>query len=251
MSVQAPETKGDKTWLGHPPYGPAGNFSHSHWSWDSPKTLRAENGYLVQTAWYDPTITDHWTNWRSPALSSMDRHGNGFAQRFGYWECQAQMPKVTGQGAYVVFWLFGAWPNWRPGYEIDIIEYWSREVGRVAHTVHPWNADGSQAPPPYQVGHWTEVSNPTNSWHTYGCMVTPWWIAFYVDGKCTAVVPTDLAYLDDPLYCIINYAVEPNNGGNPTGSPFNTNGKSSLLVDFVRAYSPPSHWVIPSPAPHR
>ncbi len=82
-----------------------------------------------------------------------------------------------------------------------------------------------------------------NEWHIYGCKVAPDFIRFYIDGKEVGRKPTNLDYLKDPLYIIINYALR-----DPlTGEPFASKGRSSLQVDWVRAYSLPSNVPIPPP----
>jgi Glycosyl hydrolases family 16 len=248
VSVRAPEHKLDKTWLGNPPYGPAGNFSFSHWSSDS-RSLRAENGSLVMTCWWDESIANQAPRqWRSPCIASVDRASKGFAQRFGYWEAKIKFPNVAGRGAFCAFWLhsMAAVPNAGPkGYEIDIAEYWSRVPGQVAFTVHPWNpSGGGQAGPPYSSGGFHPIADTSGTWHTYGVMVSPKWISCYYDGKCVRNVPTHLDYLEDPLYILLDYALE----GPPTGEPYDSHGDSSMLVDYVAAYGPPLSWIIP-PAP--
>jgi beta-glucanase (GH16 family) len=243
LSAQAPDDKGSAIWLGHGPYGAASNFSVSQWSWDS-KTLRVENGALVNTAWWDQSIN----NWRSGLISSMDRQRDGFAQRFGYWEARMRMPNA-GRGAFPAFWLLAATtiPNHNgiKGYEIDILEWFGQDApqsaDRFAHTIHEWNPDGSQGAG--SEGKWVDVADPINTWHTYGCMVTPWWIAFYLDGVCTWTKPVNLDYNKFPLYVMVNYAL---GGGWPvTGEPYASHGDSALLVDYVYAYAPPAAWPIP------
>ena len=248
LSVQSPDDKGSAIWLGHGPYGAASNFSKSQWSWDR-RTLRVENGVLVNTAWWDESIN----NWRSGLISSMDRQGDGFAQRFGYWEARMRMPDA-GRGAVPAFWLLAATtiPNHTgiKGYEIDILEWFGKDApqiaDRFAHTIHEWNPDGPDGPG--SEGRWVDVADPINTWHTYGCMVTPWWIAFYLDGVCTWTKPVNLDYNNSPLYVMVNYAL---GGGWPvTGEPYASHGDSALLVDYVYAYAPPAAWPIPQTPNH-
>jgi beta-glucanase (GH16 family) len=248
LSVRSPEDKGSAKWLGHGPYGAASNFSKSQWSWDR-RTLRVENGALVNTAWWDESIN----NWRSGLISSMDRQGDGFAQRFGYWEARMRMPDA-GRGAFPAFWLLATTtiPNHTgiKGYEIDILEWFGKDApqsaDRFAHTIHEWNPDGSSGAG--SEGKWVDAADPINTWHTYGCMVTPWWIAFYLDGVCTWTKPTNPDYDNSPLYVMINYSL---GGGWPvTGEPYASRGDSALLVDYVYAYAPPAAWQTPQ-APSR
>ena len=176
----------------------------------------------------------------------MDKERNGFAQRFGYWSAKMKMPDA-GQGAWCAFWLASASgiPNGgTKGYEIDIVEAYGGQFKEAPGgdeynwVVHPWNADGSQAPPPYQYGSWEEVpgGDAINQWHIYGCKVTPDFIIFYIDGEEVGRRPTSLEYLVAPLYIIINYALQ-----EPlSGEPFPRKGTSALQVDWVRAYSLPN-----------
>jgi beta-glucanase (GH16 family) len=245
VSVATTDVKGDKTWFFWPPYGPAGSFSFSHWSADS-TTLKADNGVLVNTAWWDAGINDAGgRNWRSGCLSSMDKTRAGFGQRYGYFSARIKMPNA-GRGAFPAFWLASSSgiPNaGSKGYEIDVMEWWGHNQGQVAHTTHPWNTDGSQAGPPWEQGGFVNVFDPINTWHVYGCKVAPDYISFYIDGVETRRTPTNNDYLRDPLYIIVDYAL---GGGYPIdGEPFASHGPSALLVDWVRAYALPSDVVIP------
>src|SRR4029450_12646992 len=120
--------------------------------------------------------------------------------------------------------------------------------GNHAYTwvLHPWNADGSQAPFPYEGGEWVSIpgGDAINTWHVYGCEVNPTNIVFYIDGQEVGRKPTLLDYLNDPLYIIVNYALQ----GDQSGEPFTSHGSSFMQVDWVRSYSLPSHIPIPPPA---
>ena len=100
--------------------------------------------------------------------------------------------------------------------------------------VHPWNSDGSQAPPPYEGGEWVDIpgGDAINQWDIYGCKVAPDFITFYIDGQEVGRKPTKFYYLKEPLYIIINYALR----DSLDGEPFANKGRSSLQVDWVRAY---------------
>jgi Right handed beta helix region len=77
-----------------------------------------------------------------------------------------------------------------------------------------------------------------------GCEVNPTNIVFYIDGQEVGRKPTLLDYLNDPLYIIVNYALQ----GDQSGEPFTSHGSSFMQVDWVRSYSLPSHIPIPPPA---
>jgi beta-glucanase (GH16 family) len=255
LSVANTDDKDDHTWYFWPPYGPAGAFSASHWV---TSTMECQNGVLINKAEWNPNRHDQFdNNWESGCLSSMDKRRNGFAQRFGYWSAQMKMPDA-GQGAWCAFWLASASgiPNGETkGYEIDIVEAYGGQFKEVPGgdkynwVVHPWNADGSQAPQPYEGGEWEDVpgGDAINNWHIYGCKVAPDFITFYIDGQEVGRKSTNLEYLEEPLYIIINYALQ-----QPlSGEPFVSKGTSALQVDWVRVYSLPNDFVSFSPTPPR
>jgi beta-glucanase (GH16 family) len=251
LSVGSADGKGSAKWGDWPPYGPAGAFSRSHWA---RRRLGVDNGILFSEAvWTAQRRDAAGNNWESGLIASMDKKRSGFAQRFGYWSARMKMPNA-GEGAWCAFWLASASgiPNaGTKGYEIDIAELYGSQFkkgpggDRYNWVVHPWNSDGSQAPPPYEGGEWVDIpgGDAINQWHIYGCKVAPDFITFYIDGQEVGRKPTNLEYLNDPLYIIINYALR-----DPlTGEPFANKGRSSLQVDWVRAYSLPSNISIPPP----
>lgn len=248
-SVGSHKGKGAAKWGDWPPYGPAGAFSVSHWVRGR---VRVNNGILFCDAVWNPQRNDAaGNNWESGLIASMDVSRSGFAQRFGYWSARMKMPNA-GQGAWSAFWLASASgipKAGTKGYEIDIAELYGGQFkegpggDRYNWVVHPWNSDGSQAPPPYEGGEWVDIpgGDAINQWHIYGCKVAPDFITFYIDGQEVGRKPTNLEYIKDPLYIIINYALR-----DPLdGEPFASKGRSSLQVDWVRAYSLPSNVPIP------
>lgn len=253
-SIGSHRDKGVNLWGDYPPYGAAAAFSFSHWMGsfqNNPDLAIINNGVLeLWTRYYD--LNDSaGRNWISGVIASKDVNNKGFAQRFGYWSARMKMPNA-GQGAWSAFWLASTSgiPNaGSKGYEIDIVEAYGGQFKQApggdqySWVVHPWNADGSQAPFPYEGGEWANIpsGDAINEWHIYGCEVNPTNIIFYIDGKEVGRKPTHLDYVKDPLYIILNYAMQ----NDHSGEPFISNGSSSLQVDWVRAYSLPSNIPIP------
>ena len=239
LSVAQTDAKGDKTWYFFPPYGPAGAYSFSHWSVEN--TMSCANGILTNTAWWDNTIQNHWTNWRSGNLSSMDKTRSGFARKYGYFAARIKMPNA-GRGAWPAFWLasVGGIPNGgTKGLEVDIVEWYGNDQSGARQSVHPWNADGSQGPLAGGGRAAIPGGDAINQWHIYGAKIDPVNITFYVDGIQTRQMPTPNDYLEYPLYMMVDYAL---GGGWPVdGAPFNTHGSSSMYVDWIRAYKLPDH----------
>jgi beta-glucanase (GH16 family) len=171
--------------------------------------MKCEGGVLFNTAWWDPTITNHWTNWRTDNLSSMDKFKAGFASKYGYFASRIKMPNA-GQGAWPAFWLIGsnAIPtNTGRRLEIDIVEWYGNQQSTAYQHVHCWNADGSHGPLTGGGGTQIPGGDAINTWHIYGCKIDPHALG----------------------------------GGWPIdGVPSNTHGPSTMLVDWVRVYKLPA-----------
>jgi beta-glucanase (GH16 family) len=254
-SVGSDADKGNKRWGNWPPYGPAGAFSRSHWA---QSRLECAGGILRSWMVWNPDRNDQLgNNWESGLIASMDKQRRGFAQRFGYWSARMRMPRA-GQGAWCAFWLASASgipKGGSKGYEIDIGEFYGGQFAakpgnhQYNWVVHPWNADGSQAPPPYEGGEWVDIpgGDAISEWHVYGCEVNPQHIIFYCDGIEVGRKPTHLDYLADPLYIIVNYALQDDH----SGEPFASRGSSFMQIDWVRAYSLPKHIPVPAVIPGR
>jgi beta-glucanase (GH16 family) len=253
-SIGDHRNKGNLKWGDYPPYGAASAFSFSHWmgSFQSRTDFATiDSGVLSLWTRYVELNDPNGRNWISGVIASMDVNRHGFAQRFGYWSARMKMPNA-GQGAWSAFWLSSTSgiPNaGSKGYEVDIVEAYGGQFKQAAGgdqyswVLHPWNADGSQAPFPYEGGEWANIpgGDAINEWHIYGCEVNPTNVIFYIDGKEVGRKPTHLDYVKDPLYIIINYAMQ----NDHSGEPFVSKVDSALQVDWVRAYSLPSNIPIP------
>jgi len=249
VDVGSHQNKGAAKWGDYIPNSAAA-FSFSHWMGSYPALIpdvaNTQDGVLSLWAkWYASLNDPNGRNWVSGVLASKDVQNNGFAQRFGYWSARMKMPDA-GQGAWSAFWLASTSgiPNaGTKGYEVDIIEGYGGQFklgpggDEYNWVLHPWNADGSQAPPPYEGGAWVAVpgGDAIGAWHVYGCEVNPANIIFYCDGQEVGRKPTHAEYIVDPLYIILNYAMQ----NDHSGQPFASHGPSALQVDWVRAYELP------------
>lgn len=257
LSLGSHRDKGSAIWSDGAPYGPASSFSFSHWGiiegrW---QVWTTENGILKLWSKYDASIAQpNDRNWVSGIIASRDRMNQGFAQRFGYWSARMKMPNA-GQGAWPAFWLASAAgipSGGGDGYEIDILEFYGgiltpgnppkyNQGPFYDFLVHAWqNTGGQEEASSGGLGH-IPVSDPVSNWHIYGVEVNPAHIIHYLDGVEIVRVPTNLKYLSQPLYIILNYAMQ----NWHDGEPFASRGESALEVDWVRAYSLPA---LPSPA---
>ena len=121
--------------------------------------------------------------WRSGLLSSVDPKGQGFAQKFGYFEMRAKLPK--GLGTWPAFWLMGVpqlvEPKDRktiPQIEIDVVEQYGVGPNALHTTLHRWGPGDF---------HWAEgdtsiVTGMTDDFHTYGVLVEEEFTTLYFDG---------------------------------------------------------------------
>ncbi|UCG47505.1 MAG: glycoside hydrolase family 16 protein [Phycisphaerales bacterium] len=208
------------SWIAHTPY--AGDFGDARFADPEdgfPFTI--ENGILRIEARKDGE------KWRAGLLSSLDRKGDGFAQKYGYFEMRAKLPK--GPGTWPAFWLLG-----RPslldksatGIEIDVLEHYGVHPNALCTNVHLWYPDKRHKGD----GRKYIVAGMTDDFHNYGVMVDSDFITFYYDGAELRRVKTP-AEARVPLYILVDLAL---GGGWPIDE---TPNPSYMYVDYVRAFS--------------
>ncbi len=206
-------------WIAHTPY--AGDFGDARFADPEegfPFTI--EDGILRIEARKDGE------RWRSGLLSSLDPKGKGFAQKYGYFEMRAKLPK--GLGTWPAFWLLGA-PSLldksATGIEIDVLEQYGVNPNVLWTNVHLWYPDkGHKAD-----GRAYFVTGMTDDFHRYGVMVDSAFIIFYYDGIELRRVKTP-PEAKVPLYILVDLAL---GGGWPIDK---TPNPSYMYVDYVRAY---------------
>ena len=152
-----------------------------------------------------------------------------FAQKFGYFECRAQVNKYLG--THSAFWLqtntMGIENNdpRNNGTEIDIFEYHRKTSNQVHHNLH-WNG--------YGVGHknvGVALSSPgiDTGYHTFGLLWTDKEYIFFVDGVETWRTSEALSHIAE--YIILSTELT-GFGGNH----LHENYPDSILFDYVKAY---------------
>lgn len=220
VSAWGPGTR----WIAHTPY--AGDFGDAGFAdpeKDFPFTVR--DGILRIEA------RKSGDRWRSGLLSSVDPKGEGFSQRYGYFEMRARFPR--GPGTWPAFWLMGVPQLKEPRdrktltqIEIDVVEQYGVGPNALHTTVHLWGPGDF---------HWAEgdtsiVTGMTDDFHTYGVLVEEDFIRFYFDGVelRRARTPKEARV---PLYLMVDLAL---GGGWPIDR---TPNPSHLLVDYVRVYA--------------
>ncbi len=164
--------------------------------------------------------------WRSGLLASVDPQGNGFSQKYGYFEMRAKMP--GGYGVWPAFWLVGL-QRGETSAEVDVVEYYGRRPDIYMSSSHVWR---KSAPA-------TSITRPTTApwngaledgFHTYGVLITPEKTSFYLDRKLSWETPTPPEHRQ-PMMILINLGLESDWQKTPPISP------KYMLVDYVRAYA--------------
>lgn len=186
--------------------------------------FKIQDGVLQITASPMPASAKRalWNySYMSGVLTTKDR----FAQKYGYFEMRAKMPK--GQGLWPAFWLLPADRSWPP--EIDIVEILGHQPNLVNQTAH-WNRDGKHV----AAGFVARVPDSSAAFHTYGVEWNAQTIRWFVDGRETARIKTP-PELHRPMYVLVNLAV----GGGWPGKIDPRVLPATMYVDYVRAYSLP------------
>jgi len=220
VSAWGPGTR----WIAHTPY--AGDFGDARFAdpeKDSPFSVK--DGILQVEA---KKVGDQW---RSGLLCSVDRKGDGFSQKLGYFEMRAKLPK--GLGTWPAFWLMGVPQLKEPKQkksltqiEIDVVEQYGVGPNALHTTLHLWGPGDF---------HWAQgdiflVTGMTDDFHTYGVLVEEDFITFFFDGARLRKDRTPKE-AKVPLYLMVDLAL---GGGWPIDR---TPNPSHLLVDYVRAYA--------------
>ena len=171
--------------------------------------------------------------WRSGLIQTLDSHGQGFAQTYGYFEMRAKMPK--GQATWPGFWLLTrnglVDPTITRG-EIDVVEQYGSSPEKIHTSVHLWPSNARNAgglPKHWYKSEKVTVGDMSSDYHRYGAMLTPEWVIIYYDGMEISRFPM-LPQYRTPVYMLVDLTMHEKNLAQAT-SP------STMLVDYVRAYT--------------
>lgn len=211
-------------WIAHTPWkGDFGDARFTDPESDFPFTI---NGGILRIE-----AREENGKWRSGLLSAVDPDGNGFKQKYGYFECRAKFPE--GPGTWPAFWLMGtlslkgnSGPRINP--EVDVFEYYGHWPNRFSHVLHLWGRDGAES------RHYdTEkivVFGLDRNFHTYGMMIDEESMILYVDGVEMHRRETPEP-VKTPLFPLVNLALGPGWPIDKTPNP------SYMYVDYVKVYS--------------
>lgn len=200
-------------WIAHTPWN--GDFGFS--KFDPQAFSIAPEGGLRIKAWRDAA-----GKWHSGMLSSCDSKGNGFSQRYGYFEAKMQMP--DGKGGWPGFWV-SIYPG-NPGVEIDAVEFYGDDHDRYHTTWHLWEHGAHKGGKGKIVDTGVDL---TAGYHTYGILIEPGVFKWYFDRREVFQQPAP-AEADRPFCVYLDYALSVPPEKVAIEDP------SYLSVDWVRVY---------------
>ncbi len=198
---------------------------------NSKNSFALHQGVLaIEAAPADAVITKGagpWAKYTSGLITTQF----SFAQKYGYFEMRAKLPK--GRGLWPAFWLLPIDKSWPP--EIDVLEAFGDatvkgEGGRtMIHYATHIEKKGQACGAWYNTG-----VDITEGFHTYGVDWQSSGITYYFDGKQYATCPAN-PLADQPFYMLINLAV--GGVGSWPGMPdASTPWPAHFYIDYVRAY---------------
>ena len=177
------------------------------------------------------------TSWYSGHMQTVDNVGEGFAQRYGYFEAKMAFQKAV---SWPAFWLYTPKPDEGPDQaraEIDVIEaYGDNDYDGYHMTVHRHSSSGNDSAGNYSglssiqnMGIWGWNDMFDGQFHRYGCMVTRKWITIYLEGKELSRFPT-FPEAKRPLFMRVTLAMQDEFVDKAT-TP------THIWLDYVRAYA--------------
>jgi beta-glucanase (GH16 family) len=194
------------------------------------QTYTINNGVLTIRAAKTPD-----GRWHGGNIETVGASGNGFAQKYGYFEARMKLPNMPG--AWPAFWLKSQQEHTDPTMvrpEIDILEWYGGDPVGVHSTVHLWPPAAQYLKTGDLTKHWyksnySKRQGLAGEWHTYGALIGEDLVQIFVDRKETGRFPT----LDEyrvALYPLISLTLYEKDAAEAT-SPVD------LQVDYVRVYA--------------
>ena len=141
--------------------------------------------------------------WTSGLISSRDRDGalgQGFTQKFGYFEMMAKLP--DGHGTWPAFWLIGV-DKAKAAVEIDIMEAYGKFPDAYNSTVHLYSGgkDNSQV-----FKNSVDKGILSRQFNTFGVLIGDKKTIFYFNRKPVVSMDTPAAY-KQPFYILADLAL--------------------------------------------
>jgi beta-glucanase (GH16 family) len=219
------------TWIAHTPY--AGDWINFQDPSGPYLPFNIGDGHLTIRAQYESD-----GKYYGGLLSSVDSKGNGFSQKYGYFEMLAQLP--SGLGTWPAFWLDDVTSlvnkSLVGGHEIDILEAYGDGPGILRSTIHYW--DNANSKNDWGWGQWALQCSMYSGYHTYGMDIQPDYLTVYYDRMEVMRFPNKIPNItenyDRPMYIMVNLAI---GGGSNLNNETNLRkGPQDMLVKYVKVW---------------
>ena len=222
-TLSASSSGNGTTWTNHEWWGgPEGEAV------STPQNLSVHNGVL------DITSTENNGTWTTGAIESTNSQGQGFAQKYGYFEIRAKI--AAGQGLISTFFLMSnnhVTNGNAPQTEMDVLETPGNQTTRTFTTVH--RDSGGVVGDAQNADNMREQGvDLSQSFHTYGVL----WpenggpVTFYLDGKPLMNAPVYDTTSSSPMMMIITDLLGTWSGQTNGSTP----NSAHFQVDYVRAW---------------
>ncbi|WP_314690833.1 family 16 glycosylhydrolase [uncultured Rothia sp.] len=240
---------------------------------DSTDNVSVSNGYLNLTARYSPTKPNgtprtckngsetYDAPFTSGMISTKTSNGNVLyaAPSSGfYMESRIKLPKA--RSSWSSLWMTGVKGNWPSNGEIDIFESKGYDPNYLMSNTHTPRAGKPHSSEQHQRLMTGDTASSQDEFHTYGVLKTKDKIQFFLDGAPTHTVNMsdikgDNPFLDEDNNLIIrlnhmvggSYLANAANTADKTyvdatkfASDYDDVANSTMLVDYVRVYTPSS-----------
>jgi beta-glucanase (GH16 family) len=167
--------------------------------------------------------------WQSGLLASTDAKGNGFTQRYGYFEMRARFP--AGDGVWPAFWLASRGPV--KAIEVDVVEHYGHAPDQYTASLHIWDRKTPKLSKSFHQRISVTKGALSAQFHTYGVSVQEDRIRYFLDRQEVWSIETP-AELQQPFIILVDLALG-------AGWPIeNTPSPSFMEVDYVRVWSLPT-----------
>ena len=173
-------------------------------------------------------------DWGGQAYTSARLYTKGKAEwTYGFFSVRAKLP--CGPGTWPAIWLLGSTGDWPAQGELDMMEQFGHDPGRILSTTHTAAASGDKG-----IGGATRLSDVCTAFHDYQMLWTPEEIRFGIDGKQHFVYRNEgkgkaqWPY-DAPEFLLLNVAI----GGSLGGPVDESLLPVTMEVDYVRVWQKP------------
>jgi beta-glucanase (GH16 family) len=208
------------------------NNELQYYSAARPENSEVRDGKLIITARKETLRSKR--DWGGQRYSSARLFTSGKHEwTYGFFSVRAKLP--CGPGTWPAIWLLGSTGDWPARGELDMMEQFGNDPGRILSTTHTTAASGDKG-----IGGSTRQLYVCEAFHDYQMLWTPEEIRFGIDGKQHFVYRNEgkgkaqWPY-DAPEFLLLNFAI----GGSLGGPVDEKLLPATMEVDYVRVWQKP------------